>query len=132
MVNVRHILIQPEDAEDETTWMAAEELAQSIYERWQREGATEERFAELADMETEDPGSQACEDENGGGRSRGRRCLVEALVPLLLDFVTTCASYPPPRQKKRGHQKQPVCPQTAPGLISAFLFIFSCCHLEGP
>lgn len=58
MVNVRHILIQPEDAEDETTWTAAEELAQSIYERWQREGATEERFAELADMETEDPGSQ--------------------------------------------------------------------------
>lgn len=55
------------------------------------------------------PGGQATEDEDGGGHSRGRRCSVEALVPLLLDFVTTCASYPPPRQKKK---KEP--PKTTP------------------
>ncbi|MBQ7254752.1 MAG: peptidylprolyl isomerase [Oscillospiraceae bacterium] len=58
-VNVRHILIVPEDAENDESWTAAETRAQEIYERWKSEGATEDGFAELAEMESEDPGSKS-------------------------------------------------------------------------
>ena len=62
VVNVRHILIQPEAAEDgsisEEAWTAAEEEAQRIYDEWLAGEATEDAFAELAGTYTQDPGSQ--------------------------------------------------------------------------
>ena len=66
VVNVRHILIQPEStmAEDGTStvtdeaWAAAEEEAQRIYQLWLDGDATEESFAQLAEEYTQDPGSQ--------------------------------------------------------------------------
>lgn len=63
VVNVRHILITPEKAEDGTisdeAWTAAQGKAQELYDRWLADGATEEIFAELAGSHTQDPGSQA-------------------------------------------------------------------------
>ena len=65
VVDVRHILIAPEEttAEDGTTsiseeaWAAAEAKAKTIYEQWKSGEATEESFAELVPQHTEDPGS---------------------------------------------------------------------------
>ncbi len=70
VVNVRHILIAPEEttAEDGTTsisdeaWAEAEAKANNIYQMWQDGEADEEYFATLAKQHTEDPGSA----ENGG------------------------------------------------------------------
>lgn len=70
VVNVRHILIKPEEttAEDGTTsiseeaWAEAEAKANEIYEQWKSGEATEESFAELVPAHTEDPGSA----ETGG------------------------------------------------------------------
>lgn len=63
VVNVRHILIMPESAEDGTitdeAWAAAEEEAQRIYDEWLEAGATEDAFAELAAQYTQDTGSQS-------------------------------------------------------------------------
>ena len=63
MVNVRHILIQPETAEDGTipdeAWSAAEAEAYRIYDQWLANGATEEGFAEAAGTHTQDPGSMS-------------------------------------------------------------------------
>ncbi len=67
VVNVRHILVQPESttAEDGSTsiseeaWAAAESRAQSLYEEWKKGEATEETFAQLATDNTQDPGSQS-------------------------------------------------------------------------
>lgn len=61
-VNVRHILITPEDAEDEASWAAAEQKANEIYANWQAGEKTEDSFAALATENTDDPGSK----ENGG------------------------------------------------------------------
>lgn len=66
VVNVRHILIQPESttADDGTStvtdeaWAAAEEEAQRIYQLWLDGDATEESFAQLAEEYTQDAGSQ--------------------------------------------------------------------------
>ena len=63
MVNVRHILIQPETAEDgsisDEAWSAAEAEAYRIYDEWLANGATEEGFAEAAGTYTQDPGSMS-------------------------------------------------------------------------
>ena len=58
MVNVRHILIQPEDTESDESWAEAEAEAQRIYDEWKAGEATEESFADLATEYTQDPGSQ--------------------------------------------------------------------------
>lgn len=66
VVNVRHILIQPESttAEDGTStisdeaWAAAEAQAQELYDQWLAGEATEDSFAQLATEHTQDPGSQ--------------------------------------------------------------------------
>lgn len=70
MVNVRHILITPEQTTDadgnptitEEAWAAAEKQANDLYAQWQSGEATEESFAALASEHTQDPGSKA----NGG------------------------------------------------------------------
>ena len=70
VINVRHILIQPESttAEDGTititdeAWAAAEAEAQRIYDEWQAGEATEDAFAELANTYSTDGGSNT----NGG------------------------------------------------------------------
>ena len=74
-VNVRHILLQPEDTElgedateeetekaQEAVMKAAKEEAERIYKEWQDGEATEESFAELANTYSTDPGSNT----NGG------------------------------------------------------------------
>lgn len=66
-VNVRHILVQPEQttAEDGTTsisdeaWAAAEAEANRLYEEWKNGEATEDSFAALATANTQDAGSQS-------------------------------------------------------------------------
>lgn len=79
-VSVRHVLIVPEDTESEESWAEAEKRAQELYKKWQAEGATEDGFAELADMESEDPGSNT----NGG--------LYEGVYPgqMVAEFDAWC------------------------------------------
>lgn len=60
-INVRHILIAPEDVNDSESWQAALDKANAIYADWQTVG-TEDYFAELATANTADTGSSA----NGG------------------------------------------------------------------
>ena len=65
-VDVRHILIKPEDADGDGTstdeeWAAAKEEADRIYALY-LEDATEDNFAKLATENTDDPGSA----ETGG------------------------------------------------------------------
>ncbi len=71
VVDVRHILIAPQggaQAEDGSTtysveeWAAAEKKAQDLLNRYLNGDKTEEFFADLAELYTEDPGSK----ENGG------------------------------------------------------------------
>ena len=70
-VDVRHILVMPKggttDDEGNTTysdeeWEAARQDAQALLDEWLAGDATEATFAELAILNTEDPGSA----ENGG------------------------------------------------------------------
>ena len=65
-VNVRHILIQPEEDEDgnisDEAWTAAEEKAQEILAEWEAGDADEESFGELANTYSADGGSNT----NGG------------------------------------------------------------------
>lgn len=63
-VDVRHILICPEDTDEanEESWNAAEAKAQGLLEEFLAGEATEELFAELANANSEDPGSNT----NGG------------------------------------------------------------------
>ncbi len=58
-VDVRHILICPEDTDEtnEESWSAAEEKAQALLDEFLAGEATEELFAELANANSEDPGS---------------------------------------------------------------------------
>lgn len=67
LVDVRHILIAPQGgttAEDGSTtysddeWAAAEKKAQDLLNRYLNGDKTEEFFAELAELYTEDPGSK--------------------------------------------------------------------------
>lgn len=61
MISVRHILIQPEQAEDGTitdeAWAAAEQKANDILDQWLAGDRTEDSFADLANENSEDPGS---------------------------------------------------------------------------
>jgi len=72
MVNVRHILIQPEydidsdgdlepDSSSDEAWAAAEQAANDTYERW-KQNPTEDNFATVATDTTFDAGSA----QNGG------------------------------------------------------------------
>ena len=70
-VDVRHILVMPEggttDEDGKTTysdeeWETARAAAQDLLDEWLAGDATEESFAELAMLNTDDPGSE----ENGG------------------------------------------------------------------
>lgn len=60
-VDVRHILIQPEAAEDgtisEEAWAAAEAKAQEVLDAWKEGEATEATFGDLANEHSTDPGS---------------------------------------------------------------------------
>ena len=70
VVNVRHILVKPEETADEEgntsisdeAWAEAEAKANEIYGQWKTGASSEEFFAELATEFTEDPGSA----ETGG------------------------------------------------------------------
>lgn len=61
-VTVRHILIQPEDTEDDASWEEARKKAEDILAQWEAGEATEDSFAQLAEEYSEDPGSAT----NGG------------------------------------------------------------------
>lgn len=65
-VNVRHILIQPEDTDKDNSVSEAEKAAakakaEALLETWKQD-PTEENFAALAEQNTSDPGSK----DNGG------------------------------------------------------------------
>ena len=67
MVNVRHILIQPEGKNDDGTytdeaWAAAEKKANDLLAEWKNGEHTEDSFAFMAAENSADPGSA----ENGG------------------------------------------------------------------
>ena len=67
MVNVRHILIQPEGTNDDGTytdeaWAEAEKKANDLLTEWKSGEHTEDSFAFMAAENSEDPGSA----ENGG------------------------------------------------------------------
>lgn len=71
LVDVRHILIQPEDCEtdengyiiaDDAQWEACRAQAQAILDSWAEGDATEEAFAQLANEHSTDGGSNT----NGG------------------------------------------------------------------
>ena len=62
MVNLRHIMILPEDTQDEESWSQAQAALQEIYDRWQAEDGTEEGFAALAEEYSQDGASVG----NGG------------------------------------------------------------------
>lgn len=53
-IDVRHILIQPEDDEDEASVKAAKEEAERIYDEWKNGDATAESFGALAKEYTAD------------------------------------------------------------------------------
>ena len=67
MVNVRHILIQPEGTNDDGTytdeaWAEAEKKANALLDEWKNGEHTEDSFAYMAAENSTDPGSA----ENGG------------------------------------------------------------------
>lgn len=66
-IDVRHILFQPTDKNEDGTypdaaWEACKEKAEALLEQWKNGEATEEAFAALAAEQSEDPGSAS----NGG------------------------------------------------------------------
>ena len=48
LVEARHILIEPADAEDEASWTEAKNEAQDLLDQWVSGGADEDTFADLA------------------------------------------------------------------------------------
>ena len=56
-VDVRHILLQPADKENEQDWADAEKKAQDILDQWLAGDASEDSFAALANEYSEDGGS---------------------------------------------------------------------------
>lgn len=92
VVDVRHILIQPETAEDgsmsDEAWAAAEEEANRILKEWQDGEATEGTFGNLADNYSSDPGSNGTQ-LGSGGSSGG---LYEAVYPnqMVPEFDAWC------------------------------------------
>lgn len=61
-VDVRHILLQPADKENEQDWLDCEQEAQALLDQWMNGGADEESFAALAKEHSADGGSKS----NGG------------------------------------------------------------------
>lgn len=67
LVDVRHILIVPEGNEDESgtvtytdaQWDACRDKAQTLLDAWKAGEATEDSFAVLAEIHSEDPGSMS-------------------------------------------------------------------------
>lgn len=57
MINVRHILIAPEDDTDEASWAEALKKAEEVLDEWKSGDATEDSFAELANANSTDTGS---------------------------------------------------------------------------
>ena len=58
-VNVRHILLEPADKENEQTWLDCEQQAQALLDQWLAGDADEDSFAALAKEHSTDPGSKA-------------------------------------------------------------------------
>ena len=58
-VNVRHILITPEDPENEESWKKAEKKANDLLKEFMDGDRKEETFAAMASEHSQDPGSQA-------------------------------------------------------------------------
>ncbi len=61
MVDLRHIMITPDDSTDDAAWQVAEDEARALYESWQQ-NPTEEFFAQLAEENSDDTASVG----NGG------------------------------------------------------------------
>lgn len=61
-VDVRHILVAPQDTSNETAWEVALKAAEEYKAEWEELGGTEEAFAEVAVKHSVDEGSAA----NGG------------------------------------------------------------------
>ncbi len=57
-VNVRHILLQAEDASNADSMAAAKKQAEDLYAQWQQ-NPTEDNFIAMATEHTQDPGSQS-------------------------------------------------------------------------
>ena len=62
LVDVRHILLQPADLEDEQSWLDCEKEAQALLDQWLAGGGDEASFAALANEHSIDGGSNT----NGG------------------------------------------------------------------
>ena len=62
LIDVRHILLQPADAEDEQSWLDCEKEAQDMLDQWLAGDADETSFAALANEHSVDGGSNT----NGG------------------------------------------------------------------
>ena len=62
LVDVRHILLQPADMEDEQSWLDCEKEAQDMLDQWLAGDADETSFAALANEHSVDGGSNT----NGG------------------------------------------------------------------
>ena len=58
LVDVRHILLQPADAENEQEWLDCEKQAQDLLDQWLAGEADEDSFAALANEHSSDPGSK--------------------------------------------------------------------------
>lgn len=61
-VDVRHILVRVSDMENEDAKKTGEDKAKDLLEQWKENGATEEAFAQLANDNSDDTGSNT----NGG------------------------------------------------------------------
>ena len=57
LVDIRHILLQPADANDEQSWLDCEKEAQALLDQWVAGGADEDGFAALANEHSVDGGS---------------------------------------------------------------------------
>ena len=62
LVDVRHILLQPADKENEQDWLDCEKQAQDLLDQWLAGAADEDSFAALANEHSADGGSNT----NGG------------------------------------------------------------------
>lgn len=56
-VDVRHILLQPADTENEQEWLDCEKEAKALLDQWLSGEASEDSFAALANEHSTDPGS---------------------------------------------------------------------------
>lgn len=86
IVDVRHILLQPEGTVDSDTsactqeaWEACLKEAEELLQQWKDSGATEEKFAELANANSADGGSNTT-----GGLYQGITAETQFVEPFLL------------------------------------------------